>query len=196
MQALFIDDSWFREAATFAHKTEWLHEPAKAYTTGSVVVLGLIALWVWWRARANSSVTVMAAVAWLGFGTIISVIASDVLKSVFAEERPCRALNINPVEACPGIHDYAFPSNHTAIAFAIAAGIFLVHRRWGWLALGIAALEGVSRVYLGQHYPHDVLAGAVLSCLILWGGWPLLRKPLERLIEVLARTPLKVLLGL
>jgi membrane-associated phospholipid phosphatase len=136
----------------------------------------------------------MAAVGWLGLGTLVSVAGGLLLKQVFQENRPCQAIHVATVQACPGPTDYSFPSDHTTIAVALAVGVWLVSRRLGALALVLAALEAFSRVYLGQHYPHDVIAGAVLSTVIMLGGWPLVRRPLAGLAGWLETTPLRPLL--
>lgn len=189
------DDGWYRDMVSFAFHTSWLHKPAEFYTSASIVVLALGAVWMWWSARSRSDRVAMAAVAWLGFGSILAIGATYVIKNIVQEARPCQAIQVVTVQTCPGLNDYSFPSNHTAIAVALAAGIWLINRKWGIVAMVVAIVEGVSRVYLGQHYPHDVLAGFVLSCLVVFGLWPFVRKPLERLIERLAQTPLKVLLS-
>ena len=59
------------------------------------------------------------------------------------------------------------PSGHTARAFAVAALLAsTVRPRWGALALGLAAMVGISRIYLGLHWPSDVLAGALLGIVL------------------------------
>jgi membrane-associated phospholipid phosphatase len=77
--------------------------------------------------------------------------------------------------------DPSFPSDHAAAAAAIAVVLLLAHRRIGAAVLGLALLVCVARVYVGAHYPGDVLAGAAVgagvACL-LW--WPLAR-PVARL---------------
>jgi undecaprenyl-diphosphatase len=59
----------------------------------------------------------------------------------------------------------AFPSGHAVYAFAAATVFGLTHRRFHWWALAFsgAGLVALSRVYLGHHYPSDVLGGAVLG---------------------------------
>jgi undecaprenyl-diphosphatase len=67
--------------------------------------------------------------------------------------------------------DPGFPSDHAAASIAIAVAILLLHRRLGIVVLVVAALVGYSRVYVGLHYPGDVLAGALIglaAALILW----------------------------
>ena len=60
--------------------------------------------------------------------------------------------------------DYSFPSGHTAASFAVGVLLFRkLPKRYGIPALVLAALIGFSRLYLGVHYPSDVLAGALLG---------------------------------
>ncbi len=57
--------------------------------------------------------------------------------------------------------DFLLPSDHAVMAGAVAAGLLLAHRRLGALAAAAALLMAFARVYIGAHYPWDVL-----------GGWP------------------------
>jgi membrane-associated phospholipid phosphatase len=59
--------------------------------------------------------------------------------------------------------DASFPSDHAAAGFAIAAVLFIAHRRAGALALAFAAVMSFARVFIGAHWPSDVLAGAALG---------------------------------
>jgi membrane-associated phospholipid phosphatase len=58
---------------------------------------------------------------------------------------------------------YSFPSGHATTAFAAAAAVGVLHPRLRWPLLGLAAVVGFSRVYLGVHWGLDVLAGAMLG---------------------------------
>jgi undecaprenyl-diphosphatase len=60
-------------------------------------------------------------------------------------------------------NDPSFPSDHATFCFAIATMIWLYHRRLGSVLLGLALLVGFSRIYVGTHYPTDVIGGAVLG---------------------------------
>lgn len=57
----------------------------------------------------------------------------------------------------------SFPSDHTAVAFALAFAVFWVNRRWGTGLLILAALVAFGRVFVGVHYPSDVFAGALIG---------------------------------
>ena len=61
------------------------------------------------------------------------------------------------------IHWSAFPSDHAAVEFCVAAGLWLVDRRLGKWAIGYAALISIPRIYAGDHYPTDILAGAAIG---------------------------------
>jgi undecaprenyl-diphosphatase len=94
-------------------------------------------------------------------------------KFVFERPRPCHEPALMPyihlpADRCGGA--YGFVSSHAANSFALAGFIFLLFRPWfrhiGYIAFGWAALVSYSRIYMGVHYPGDVLAGALLGVLV------------------------------
>jgi len=102
-------------------------------------------------------------------GILILIIFSDqinhkVLKEIFLRVRPCMTLNdiITPL-GCDG--NYSFPSNHAVNNFAAACFFYRFFPNLKWLLFGTASLVAVSRIYLGLHYPSDVIGGAALGCL-------------------------------
>lgn len=189
-----IDDGLYRAIVSFADRTGWLQRPMELYTTASLGVIALLGVVAWWLARSRSDRRGVAATLWLGLGTLMSIGAGLALKQVFQESRPCLAIHVATVQTCPGATDYSFPSDHTVVAAALAIGVLLINRRLGMVGLVLALVEGFSRVYLGQHYPHDVAAGLALAAVVILLGWAVLRRPLTRLIELLERTPLRPLL--
>lgn len=97
-----------------------------------------------------------------GVGVVLAYGSSEAIKAVLTQDRPCRVVVLDP--SCPEAGSWSFPSNHTTIAFGLATAVFLVIRSW-WALSGhlIALTAAVSRVVDGVHYPHDVLAGAILG---------------------------------
>ena len=61
----------------------------------------------------------------------------------------------------------SFPSNHTVAMFALATALFLIDKRLiGAISFIFAVLVGVSRVYIGVHFPFDVLGGIVYGVVL------------------------------
>jgi undecaprenyl-diphosphatase len=92
-------------------------------------------------------------------------------------------------------HDPSFPSDHATLAGAAIAGLFLVDRRLGWAATAAGLLLSADRVYVGAHYPADVVAGLTLGAAVAVIGWLAMRRPLVAVVTALARTPLRPALG-
>ena len=91
-----------------------------------------------------------------------------ILKPLVGRTRPW--LVVEGLSALVAEHDpNSFPSGHTCAAFAAAlAWRPYLSKKWGNTALLCAALMGFSRLYVGVHFPTDVLAGAVIGCLSGW----------------------------
>lgn len=118
------------------------------------LVLGLLGLRRWRQAG-------FASVGFIG-----SALLNIAAKQFFQRERPSLWLSIAPEST------YSFPSGHAMGSMTLAAVLIALAwpTRWRWPMAGLAALftllVGLSRVYLGVHYPSDVLGGWAAA--LLW----------------------------
>lgn len=129
-----------------------------------IVLAGLlVALTLWRRSRALVVTTVSLIVA-LGVGDFI---AYQMLKPAIGRLRPCYGLtDVRLVQSsCGG--DFGMPSNHAVNAMAAAIIVLILFGKARpslvMLSIALAFLVGFSRVYLGVHYPGDILAGFFLG---------------------------------
>lgn len=102
-------------------------------------------------------------------GVIILIVVSDqtgyrILKEFFARPRPCDVLSdvITPL-GCTGT--FSFPSNHALNNFAAAFFFYKLFPKLKWVLFITAGLVAISRVYLGLHYPSDIIGGALIGIL-------------------------------
>ena len=101
------------------------------------------------------------------------VVVNFTIKPLVARERPWLVIE-NFVNLVPEKDPNSFPSGHTNAAFAFAIAVCMsAPKKWMKVtAVCMAAVMGLSRLYVGVHFPSDVLAGAVIGSLCgLLGAW-------------------------
>ena len=126
-----------------------------------VFALLLLALWLSWRTRYQRAAALagVAAVVALGFGQLIG--------HAFPRLRPYEAPGLGHIRLLvPHSVDTSFPSDHTTLAFAVTAALWAFDRRLGMASLLFSVWLCVARVFIGAHYPTDVLGGAVVGSLV------------------------------
>ena len=106
---------------------------------------------------------------WAGLCVLLSLLLGFLvnnllLKNLVREVRPFHAVpGLIPLGTLPT--DWSFPSGHACASFAAAAAMALTFGKKGAWCFVLAALIALSRVYVGVHYPSDVLAGALVGTL-------------------------------
>lgn len=110
--------------------------------------------------------------------TLADQVSVHLFKNVFQRLRPCHEPSLEGLvhlvnNKCGG--KYGFVSSHAANTFGVATLLFLwIKRKWFTSLMVIwALLVGYSRIYLGVHYPGDVLFGSLLGGLLGWLVWSL-----------------------
>ncbi|MFB7781744.1 phosphatase PAP2 family protein [Streptomyces vinaceus] len=161
-----VDGNAYIDITDLAHRTPgWLDDAIAAWSVYGLALFAVLMVAAWWRARRTGSPSAVTALA-VPLITLLAFGADLLLKLVFREDRPCQSLHVAVLEACPAPGDWSFPSNHAAIGAAAAVALLFVSRRLGALAVVAALLMAASRVWVGAHYPHDVVAGLVVGALV------------------------------
>ena len=134
-----------------------------------------ILLWIQEHLRVDALTPFWRAVTFLGnggwFWIVLCVllicfgITNLLIKNAVARPRPFDTYTqIIPLITRP--KDYSFPSGHTCASFAVAlVCLRMLPGKWGILPVVLAGMIAFSRLYLGVHYPGDVLAGFLVALL-------------------------------
>jgi membrane-associated phospholipid phosphatase len=188
-----VDIQVFNAINEFARDTGWLHAPLLDYANYGVVVFAVLLLAGWWVARGSGPRTVAAAI-WAVLATLIAVGLNQPISRAVHEARPFR-VEPHILVLAHRSTDFSFPSDHAVMAGAVAAGLWLVSTRLGIVASVLAVVMAFARVYVGVHFPQDVIAGLVLGAAVALVGWLLVGRILTWLFERLATTPLRPLVS-
>jgi undecaprenyl-diphosphatase len=157
--------------------------------------LVLVAMWFGTRnqhQRQQNQLAVVAAMSSLGLATGMVALANYLfvshhflagteLSNIFNRPRPFVVeSSVNLLFYRPS--DPSFPSNMAAVVFGLAIAVWIKNRKMGWLLVGMAALACFARVYVGIHYPGDIMGGIFfalfgvgLAFFLLAVLWPLKR---------------------
>jgi len=100
------------------------------------------------------------------FTGAFAYIVATILKAIIHTNRPfIEFSNVYPLISKT---DFSFPSGHATFFLALAVGIFLKHKKAGYVFMAVALLIGVARVVAGVHFPVDILGGFVLGALVAY----------------------------
>jgi len=188
-----VDESWFRAVNDFARSTGWLHAPARMYAEYGVFLFAGLLLASWWLARRSGDLDRVAAALWAPVGALIALGVNQLIAGSVAEPRPYVVLP-HVLVLVSRSTDYSFPSDHAVMAGAVAVGVLLAGRTLGWVAVVLAVLMAVTRVYVGAHFPLDVAAGLAFGALVALVSYLAVRPLLSRLLTALAQSPARPLL--
>lgn len=125
---------------------------------GYFLILGVVFLLIaekdWRRRIYFFSLSAISVI--LARGIIV-----EIIRFFYDRPRPFEALGIEPLILNNGAP--SFPSGHAAFFFALALAVFFTNKKWGYRFFAGALLIGIARIFIGIHWPLDILAGAVVG---------------------------------
>jgi undecaprenyl-diphosphatase len=124
-----------------------------------MAIVALLFLVPWTRLRGERRNAAVLATAAAG----VALLINQPLGHLIDRARPYITHPAHAHLLITRSHDPSFPSDHATGAFALAFGIWLYDRTIGTVLLVIAAVMAFARVYVGTHYPGDVIAGALMG---------------------------------
>ena len=189
-----MDRSLYTVINRFADRTGWAHGVMRFYAKDGVALFALLLVIGWWLGRTSATpVAKVSAAVWSGAGALLALAINQPIGAAIDRARPYNAI--------PNMHllvdkttDFSFASDHATIVGGVAAGLWLVNRRLGLAATIAAIAMAFARVYVGAHYPGDVIGGLALGAVIVWGLAKLAAMALQPIATALVRSPMRPLI--
>ncbi|MGW1224943.1 phosphatase PAP2 family protein [Streptomyces sp. NPDC002530] len=158
---------------------------------GIMLGMVLVALWCWWNMRRRGtledSVSGVASLVWAPLSAGIALLINIPIREFVERPRPFKD-HAGLEVLVDGKNDFSFVSDHATMAMALGVGLFVAHRKFGIAAIALALLEGFCRIYMGVHYPTDVVGGFALGTAVALLLAPLAMMLLTPLMGAVARS--------
>ncbi|MFE9444808.1 phosphatase PAP2 family protein [Streptomyces sp. NPDC006602] len=158
---------------------------------GLLLAMVLLVVWCWWSVRrrgGEDAASSVAALVWAPLAAGVAVLVNVPIRGFV--ERPRPFLTHEGLDVLvSGKTDYSFVSDHATITMAMAVGLFVANRKFGLFGLGLALLEGFCRIYMGVHYPTDVVGGFALGTAVALLLSPVAMALLTPVVKAVERSP-------
>ncbi|HEY8890387.1 MAG TPA: undecaprenyl-diphosphatase [Clostridium sp.] len=125
-------------------------------------LFAIILLLLWFKKDTKEKVTANRKAAILAMlAMLIALGINHIIAFVYFRPRPY-TLHVAHLLVSPSV-DPSFPSDHATFSFALALPILVVNKYFGRIMIGMSLLLCFARVYVGLHYPLDVVGGAIVA---------------------------------
>jgi undecaprenyl-diphosphatase len=171
----------------------WIGSLFKGIETYGTLLIGLAAVLLWLAARPGGDRKWKIAAGSALASAALALIANRLISASWHRDRPFQAHDVARIWG-PRKSDASFPSDHASASFAIAVAVSLIDPVVGAAFVVLAVLIAVGRVVVGEHYPGDVVGGALVgsaaALVVVRVGKPLIvaiARIVERVTDPLVR---------
>ncbi|MEE4424363.1 MULTISPECIES: phosphatase PAP2 family protein [Streptomyces] len=155
---------------------------------GIIAALAVLCLIAWWSARRRPGAAgSVAGLVWAPLAAGIALLANIPIREFVERPRPFKD-HAGLAVLIPGKSDFSFVSDHATLTMAVGVGLFIAHRTYGLIGIALALAEGFCRVYMGVHYPTDVIGGFALGTAVALLLAPLAQALLVPLTTAIGRS--------
>ena len=164
----------------------WLGSLFKFVESYGTYVIGVAAVALWLLSRPGGDRKWKLAAGSALASAALALLVNKVISSAWHRDRPYQTHHVARIW---GVRksDPSFPSDHASASFGIAVAVSLIDSFAGMLFLVLAVLIAVGRVVVGEHYPGDVLAGAVIGTISAYGVVTFARPVIAFLVRLVER---------
>jgi undecaprenyl-diphosphatase len=120
----------------------------------------ILIIFMWFRNNSYKKITLYA-----GISAVVTILLNSFIKRFYFKPRPFLKFWVHLLPPSPSKKNSSFPSKHTTLAFAVATSVLLYKRVVGFILFIFAFLAGFSRIWVGQHFPSDIVGSAILGSL-------------------------------
>ncbi|MFJ5763510.1 phosphatase PAP2 family protein [Neobacillus sp. NPDC093182] len=124
-------------------------------------LFAIILIILWFRNNFHKRIAILA-----GISAITAFLFTSMIKFVYFKPRPFLKKRVNLLAPVPSKKNSTFPSKHTALAFAAAISVLFYKHTLGLILSILAFLTGLSRIWMGQHYPSDIIGSALIGSIV------------------------------